>query len=102
MSNMMSVENGHKGGRSCPNFETPTVLWKLSNYPSYPPSIPSELFDTALEKCSGSNSTHAGRLPCPPPSARACSECEPPVTRSQTRWLGPLLQWRGVDDGAVN
>jgi hypothetical protein len=66
MSNMMSVENGHKGCRSCPNFETPTVLWKLSNYPSYPPSIPSELFDTALEKCSGSNSTHAGRLPCPP------------------------------------
>ena len=34
MSNMMIVENSHTGGRSRPNFETPTVLWKLSSYPS--------------------------------------------------------------------
>jgi hypothetical protein len=51
-------------------------LWKLSSYPSYPPSIPSELSDTALENCSGSNSTNAGRLHVPPdPERPSVSEC---------------------------
>jgi hypothetical protein len=50
--------------------------WKLSSYPSYPPSIPSELSDTALENCSGSNSTNAGRLHVPPdPERPSVSEC---------------------------
>ena len=37
----------------------------LSNHPSYPPSIPSELFDTALENCSRATMLGASRRPRP-------------------------------------
>ena len=69
--------------------------------PSYPPSIPSELFDTALESCSAQTSQMRAPPRPPRPRAPVRVSAKPRPSVSQTRWLGTFLQMaRGDDEGA--